>query len=388
MTRPPPALLLTPARVHFFFTYFFIGWVCWLIIYYYKARCMGSGAHGASVGVLAVHGLAAQRPPRTQAGHPRTYPPPGPHRHHHRRKQEFISLRQAHDQMLIESTDVGRRCSLLDSSDLTLSSQPIMSHDRLASMARRTTLGHGAAAVAAAALAETSAAAGSSAAGSGGSPQAPWQGSGAAGAAAGLPQSYALSGSMTSRGSRAVPRSAPTPVSSISSGMHISSATLVHRHTPAAGGAAGSSGDTGSAAAADQPAQALHGGGGGSGATLFADALSGPVVSSDIPAVDVMPRSPFESEDDAVPLRLGATRHSLQTITDQTEGGEASADVEAGAGAGDGDGGSGSAALARPSPPPRWGELAQPLMLVQRADAAQFYAVLLVDEAIESFSHV
>jgi hypothetical protein len=27
-----------PRRVHFFFTYIFIGWVCWLLVQYYKAR--------------------------------------------------------------------------------------------------------------------------------------------------------------------------------------------------------------------------------------------------------------------------------------------------------------------------------------------------------------
>lgn len=32
----PPTRWLS-CRVHFFFTYIFIAWVCWLIVQYYKA---------------------------------------------------------------------------------------------------------------------------------------------------------------------------------------------------------------------------------------------------------------------------------------------------------------------------------------------------------------
>jgi len=51
--------------------------------------------------------------------------------------QEFISLRQAHDQLLIESTTVDRRVSLLDDRSPRGSGPQIMSRMRAASMVPR-----------------------------------------------------------------------------------------------------------------------------------------------------------------------------------------------------------------------------------------------------------
>jgi hypothetical protein len=49
-----------------------------------------------------------------------------------------------------------------------------------------------------------------------------------------------------------------------------------------------------------------------------------------------------------------------------------------------GGGGSGGA---DPSGPPQWDELAEPLPLVDTADAAQFYTVLVVDAPVEEFTY-
>lgn len=278
--------------------------------------------------------------------------------------QEFISLRQAHDQLLIESTDIGRRVSLLDQASPHMSGPQIMSRMRRASLQRRSTMSEAVhAALASVDMPVSGSALSSGDMGSGGPsmPRIPRHVSAGSAASNGL-HPHALSGSLSSKGSRAVPRSSSEPVASLTSGARPAGSQLVHR---AVSGASGST-----APSAAQP--------GGTSAGVAAGSSGGSIgsASNSPPTVAHMPRSPFESDDATVRLRPGG-RTSLQRITDDSEAEVEGGDVEHQGQV------SGQASLG----PARWDELAQPLPLVQRADAAQFYAVLIVDEAIEEFTH-
>lgn len=293
--------------------------------------------------------------------------------------QEFISLRQAHDQVLIESTTVDRRSSLLDDRSPRGSGPQIMSRMRAASMVHRRSsaseiLGERAIGSAppdyyaggVAGLAEAS-----------GPPAGSLQksSSSVASVAGSGSASMSISGGakLMRRLSRAVPAPAcdalPSPQpgrvsigsQGASEGQQTGGADLIHYHVVTALNRL-------SASKQQQPGEAHAADGGDSSAAQGSTST-------------VLPPSPFADEG------LGTATHpraslqpSLRRITDSDGEGEASGDE----GAADVERQGSSGKRAAPS---HWDELCEPLPLVDSADAARFYTVLIIDEAVEQFTY-
>lgn len=282
--------------------------------------------------------------------------------------QEFISLRQAHDQLLIESADVERRVSLLDDRGPGGSGPQIVSRMRAASMVHRRSS-------ASSDLAERAfgsappdyytggaggaAAAGAAAGAADGGQQAT---SSVATVCSSMSASVSTGRQLVRRLSRAVPApacdsrpgAASQPLSFSSRG----SEGPIYRHVV-------------STRLSDPGQQKPQGSGtGGKG------------------AIGHLPPSPFADEGlGPSPPPRASLQPSLRRITDsdgegEGSGGEDGADLEH-----QGKRGSGAGGGSEEAAPPHWDELCQPLPLVDRADAARFYTVLIIDEAIEEFAY-
>ncbi len=296
--------------------------------------------------------------------------------------QEFISLRQAHDQLLIESTTVDRRVSLLDDRSPRGSGPQIMSRMRAASMVHRRS--------------SASEIIGDRAFGS--APADYYAGGGtvvAAGgpAASSLQQVSSSTASVAGSGSasvsmaggaklvRRLSRAAPAPAcdalpgsqaarlsigsQGASEGQQAGGAELIQYHVVTASGRLS---DSGQQQAGEPPGADRSGG------------VSGGTDGGG----QVLPPSPFADEALAVAAPPRASvQPSLRRITDSDGEGEGSGDE----GAADGEQAGGSGKHAGPAVPPRWDELCEPLPLVAGADAAQFYTVLIIDEAVEEFAY-
>jgi DNA-binding transcriptional MerR regulator len=323
--------------VPFVFTYVFIGWVCWLILLYYK---------------------------------------------------EFISLRQAHDQVLIESTTVERRSSLLDDRSPRGSGPQIMSRMRAASMVHRRSsaseiLGERAFGSAPPDF-YAGGAAGVVAAGglAGGPTGGPAAGSSVASVAGSGSINMSISGGakLVRRLSRAAPAPAcdalpGQPVARISIGSQGASevppsggAELIQYHTVSALGRLSDPG-----VRQQQPGEAQG-----------PDSGSGGAASGQGNTSQALPPSPFAGEGlGAAPPPRARMQPGLRRITDSDGEGDGSGDE----GAPDVEQLGGSGKQAADGVPPHWDELCEPLPLVASADAAQFYTVLIIDEAVEEFAY-
>ncbi|KAL4451743.1 hypothetical protein ABPG75_007405 [Micractinium tetrahymenae] len=355
--------------LHFTFTFIFMGWVCFLLVQYYK---------------------------------------------------EFISLRQAHDQQLVRSAELGRRCSLLDDQEQSMgsgaSARQIMSQLRL-----RLSLASGSWA-------------GDSVTSAGGGGNGRQAGGDMAGKHVAVRFSFGLpsepgsgpqildsalgSGSVGSAGSGGALRlrgrhSAPHSLGSAASGSAHGAAphqsctngassgnsgqdTLAHsgllvskaftsshdegaalvagRKSNLAGISEGDEGVEGGAAAADDAAVDDAAGGIG--------AAAAPAGSGDIAAAgsvfSVLP-SPFSSAGGSGALKpLGSGGFAAPEAGAVPVLGAPSMRPLGSSGGGKGSGGCEGGL--------EWDELAEPFPLMRAADAAQFYTVLIVDEAFEEFS--
>lgn len=104
--------------MHFFFTYIYIAWVCWLMVQYYKVRAAAASKSSASCcpAALRFAKLMPVVPSLSCCGFPccglafflSSCNP------FFVLLQEFISLRQAHDHSLFQTTELGKRNSLLE----------------------------------------------------------------------------------------------------------------------------------------------------------------------------------------------------------------------------------------------------------------------------------
>lgn len=305
--------------------------------------------------------------------------------------QEFISLRQAHDQLLIESTTVDRRSSLLDDRSPRGSGPQIMSSMRAASMVHRRSSASeilGDRAFGSAPPDYYAGPVGGSAVGAvaaGGLPAGGLQqtSSSVASVAGSAIASMSISGGgkLVRRLSRAAPAPAcdalpgPQARTSIDSqgvpeGQQAGGAELIQYHVVTALGRLSGSGAQQQPAEAQGPTSTAGGGQGSAG--------------------DVLPPSPFAGEGlGAAPPPRASLQPALRRITDSDGEGELSGDEggpdaeRLGGSAKRGSGAAGGAAE------PHWDELCEPLPLplVASADAAQFYTVLIIDEAVEEFAY-
>lgn len=278
--------------------------------------------------------------------------------------QEFISLRQAHDQRLIESTDISRRVSLLDERSQAASGPQIMSqtlYKRFTSVQLR---------------------ASSASLDPGGL-------IGSAPAVLTAPHGGGSSGGGKDGGSEATDASdAP-----LARNPYLGSSTLARRRSSTRAVPLSPASDPGSlprilsSKAGSVPSELLQQGSGSDPAhpgLVHRHASSARTSEGSLASVPgSLPPSPFADSAAAAPPGAGlprvrtsahrGARPSLQRITDEGEEGGGGDDVERQGG--------------QDSWVPSWDELAQPLPLVDAADAAAFYTVLIVDEAVESFAY-
>ncbi|KAL4421157.1 hypothetical protein ABPG77_000792 [Micractinium sp. CCAP 211/92] len=346
--------------LHFVFTYIFMAWVCFLLIQYYK---------------------------------------------------EFISLRQAHDEQLVRSAELGRRCSLLDDQgqgmDSNGSTRQIMSQLRLRlSLASGSWPGGSVTSAGSAGFARHG---GGDMAGkhvavrfSYGPPSEPGSGpqvldsalgSGSVGSAGSegslrLRARYSPPHTLGSAGSSGAGGTAPPPGCG-TSGVAAGGSREPHRHGgPADSMLSTTSRDEGAAVAAGRPPTLAGISEGEEGADADADAVvvdagaanggaaAARADSGDIAAAGsvftAMP-SPFSNNGASGAFDSFAKPKALPAPF-----ADSAAALSGGGGAkGSGRGAEGGL---------EWDELAEPFALMQAADAAQFYTVLIVDEAIEHFS--
>lgn len=336
------------------------------------------------------------------------------------RPQEFISLRQAHDEQLVRSAELGRRCSLLD--DQGLGGGSGGAHQIMSQLRLRLSLASGSwpgGSVTSASSRGGGRHAGADMAGkhvavhfSFGPPSEPGSGPqmldsalgsgsvGSAGSDGGLrlrarysaPQSLGSAGGSEAGGaaphhastngvgrgggSREPPGHAGLPASKTSNSSHDEGAALMAgRPSTLAGISEGEEGAEAAAGAVD--ATSVEGGAAG-GHALSADVAGSGDVAAAGTVFAVMP-SPFSSSGGSGALQPFASGSILGAPAPPPVIGAASMGALSSGGGGKASGRAEGGSL-------EWDELAEPFPLIRAADAAQFYTVLIVDEAFEQFS--
>ena len=395
--RPQPPAGFLPRRIHFSFTFFFIGWVCILLLHYYRVRermaaCTFSLRAGDAevqeaaqacrvllhCGQRAPAAPAAALPqaPTTIADVLRCARCPLP--------QEFIALRQAYDERLVQSAELDRRCSLLDEPV-----QPDSARQIVSTLRSRLSM-------------QSGSWAGGSGDGSGGGAGkrsavhfASYGGAdtegGTAAAATGKPSGEmqeVLSGT-ASCSVASEPGATSGPQAVLPAGSHSSTGRPPR---PKQLGASGSNGS----ADTDQPLRARF-------SHTGASSEDGQPEKGDVRGSGHM----FDIQQQAAAIDQQQQRQQPVLAPSPFDSGVSMAGVgERGGGSSLAASGGGARAESGGTPQPaalvldmsgqasgqasvgcglQWGELAKPFPILLNADAAQFYAVLVVDEAVEEF---